>query len=128
MRLSFRSTGAAPKPTGGPEARPAGTAWHLREESTEPLALSANALARALALPPNRITHIIYEERSVTADAAIRLGRYFGTPPQFRLNLQTDYEPKAFKEREAEINDRVHPRAAPRWQRSTPMGNPEIRQ
>jgi antitoxin HigA-1 len=83
----------------------------LREEFLIPLNMSASALARALDVPVNRITHILNEERSVTADTAIRLGRYFGTTPQFWLNAQTAYELSlAFKEHGAEINDHVTPR------------------
>ena len=62
----------------------------LREEFMIPLGLSANALARALNVPPNRITAIIAAEnpRAVTPDTALRLARYFGTTPQLWLNLQ----------------------------------------
>lgn len=60
----------------------------LAEEFMEPFALSARALAAALGVPPNRVTAIVNGDRSVTADTAIRLGRYFGTTSQFWLNLQ----------------------------------------
>jgi antitoxin HigA-1 len=85
----------------------------LREEFMVPLEMSAGALARDLDVPHNRITQIINEDRSVTAETAIRLARYFGTTPQFWLNLQTDYDlSRAFNEHEAEINSKVHPRGA----------------
>jgi antitoxin HigA-1 len=63
----------------------------LREEFMGPLGLSANALALALWEPATRIGAIIREERprAVTADTALRLARYFGTSPEFWLNLQT---------------------------------------
>jgi antitoxin HigA-1 len=64
----------------------------LKEEFLVPLDMSARALASALDVPPNRITEIINGERSVTADTAIRLGRYFGTSSHFWLNLQTSYD------------------------------------
>jgi addiction module HigA family antidote len=66
----------------------------LREEFMVPLALSANALARALHVPPNRITAIIAAERprAVTPDTALRLARYFGTTAQFWLNLQRAHD------------------------------------
>ncbi len=66
----------------------------LREEFMAPLALSANALARALHVPPNRITAIIAPKnrRAVTPDTALRLARYFGTTAQFWLNLQRAYD------------------------------------
>jgi addiction module HigA family antidote len=60
----------------------------------KPLGLSANALARALRVPPNRITGIIAQQkpRSVTSDTALRLARYFRTTPAFWLNLQLAYD------------------------------------
>ena len=66
----------------------------LREEFMVPLSLSANALARALRVPPNRITAIIASAnpRAVTPDTALRLARYFGTTAQFGLNLQRAYD------------------------------------
>jgi addiction module HigA family antidote len=54
--------------------------------------LSANALAQALGVPPNRISLILAGERGVTADTALRLARAFGTTPEFWLNLQQSYE------------------------------------
>ena len=64
----------------------------LREEFMEPLGLTAYRLAQALGVPRTRIERIGREETAITADTAHRLGRYFGTTPQFWLNLQTDYE------------------------------------
>lgn len=64
----------------------------MNEEFLIPLEMSARALAGAIDLPPNHITEIIRGERSVTADTAIRLGRYFGTSSQFWLNLQQAYD------------------------------------
>lgn len=64
----------------------------LFEEFLKPLDMSARALAAALNVPPNRITAIVHGERSVTADTAIRLGRYFGTSSEFWLNLQGAYD------------------------------------
>ena len=80
-----------------------------------PLGLSANALSRDLDVPPNRITGIIAVEapRAVTPDTALRLARYFGTSPEFWLNLQTGYDLSiAMNETGARIADRVRPRAA----------------
>ena len=56
------------------------------------LALSANALSKALDVPVNRITAILHGQRGVTADTALRLARYFGTTPQVWLNLQQTYD------------------------------------
>ena len=66
----------------------------LREEFMKPLGLSANALALALRVPATRIGDILRAEkpRTVTADTAIRLARYFGTSPEFWLNLQSAYD------------------------------------
>jgi antitoxin HigA-1 len=64
----------------------------LREEFLRPLGLSVHALATALRVPPNRIGFIVKGERAVTADTALRLGRYFGTSAVFWLNLQTLYD------------------------------------
>ena len=64
----------------------------LKEEFMKPLGLSANALARALRVPPNRISAIVNESRSVTADTALRLAKAFGSTPDFWLNLQKQYD------------------------------------
>jgi antitoxin HigA-1 len=64
----------------------------LREDFMAPLGLSANALARALRVPTNRVTAILNGTRSITADTALRLARYFNTTPQSWLNLQKNYE------------------------------------
>jgi addiction module HigA family antidote len=64
----------------------------LREEFVIPLGLSARGLAKLLDVPPNRLTEIMRGTRDVTADTAIRLGRYFGTDPRFWMNLQTAYD------------------------------------
>ena len=80
-----------------------------------PLGLSANALARALNVPPNRITAIIALEnpRAVTPDTALRLSRYFGTTPQLWLNLQQAYDLSgAILHQGAKIDAAVQPRAA----------------
>lgn len=84
----------------------------LREEFLEPLGISANALALALRVPANRITAILNGERAVTADTALRLGRYFGTSARFWLNLQQSHElSKARSELSARIAREVSPRA-----------------
>jgi addiction module HigA family antidote len=64
----------------------------LREEYLVPLGLSARALAKMLDVPAIRLTEIMRGERDVTAETAIRLGRYFGTDPRFWLNLQAAYD------------------------------------
>ena len=57
-----------------------------------PLGISINALARALAVPPNRVSAIVNGTRAISADSALRLGKYFGTSPEIWLDLQSDYE------------------------------------
>jgi addiction module HigA family antidote len=87
----------------------------LREDFMIPLGLSANALARALNVPPNRITAIIAKDnaRAVTPDTALRLSRYFGTTPELWLNLQVAYDlSAAVVHRGADIDQAVRPRAA----------------
>jgi antitoxin HigA-1 len=64
----------------------------LREEFLLPLGLSARALAKLLDVPANRLTEIMRGTRDVSADTALRLGRYFGTDPRFWLNLQTAHD------------------------------------
>ncbi|WP_313109473.1 HigA family addiction module antitoxin, partial [Stutzerimonas nitrititolerans] len=63
----------------------------LREEFLEPLGITPAALARALHVSAPTINDIVRERRGVTADTAIRLGRYFDTSAQFWMNLQSDY-------------------------------------
>ena len=64
----------------------------LREDFMKPLGLSANALALALRVPVTRISEIVNERRSITADTALRLSRYFQMSPAFWLRLQTQYD------------------------------------
>ena len=64
----------------------------LLEEFLLPMELSQNALARGIGVPPRRINEIVHGTRRVTADTALRLGRFFGNSPQFWLGLQVDYE------------------------------------
>jgi antitoxin HigA-1 len=54
--------------------------------------LSANRLALAIGVPSGRITDILNGRRSISADTAVRLGRYFGNRPQFWMDLQTQYD------------------------------------
>lgn len=72
--------------------------------------LSANRLALDLGVPSGRITDILNERRSITADTAFRLGRYFGNRPQFWLDLQSQYDLAIVERvRGAEIVKRVRP-------------------
>ena len=64
---------------------------HLAEELRE-LGMSAAELARKLDVPTNRITSILNGQRAITGDTALRLGHFFGTNPEFWMNLQSLYE------------------------------------
>lgn len=64
----------------------------LLEEFLLPLELSQYRLAKDISVPPRRINEIVHGKRSLTADTALRLARYFGTTPRFWLNLQTLYD------------------------------------
>jgi addiction module HigA family antidote len=64
----------------------------LREDLMKPLALSINRLARDLRVPVTRMSEIVNRRRSVTADTALRLARYFGMTAQFWMNLQAAYD------------------------------------
>ncbi|WP_065750139.1 HigA family addiction module antitoxin [Bradyrhizobium paxllaeri] len=64
---------------------------HLAEELQE-LGITAAELSRQIDVPVNRITGIIHGQRGITADTALRLGHWFGTSPQFWMNLQQLYE------------------------------------
>lgn len=83
----------------------------LGEEFLKPLKLSANALGRELGVPANRISEIVNGSRALTADTALRLGRYFGTTPQFWINLQMAYDLSLAEEaRGRQIKTKVRPR------------------
>jgi len=85
----------------------------LGEEFLQPLGMSVNALAMALRVPATRIGAIVKGERSVTADTALRLARFFGTTPEFWMNLQAMHDlTKARRENGKTIERDVRPRAA----------------
>jgi antitoxin HigA-1 len=85
----------------------------LQEEFMKPLDLSANKLAIELRVPANRILAIVIGDRSISADTALRLARYFGTTPEFWINLQARYDLEVAKDELAATIDRdVRPRAA----------------
>lgn len=85
----------------------------LREEFLLPLGMSANALALALHVPANRITAIVNGDRAVSADTALRLGRYFGTSARFWLNLQQAHDLSKARE---EFNHKIEREVSPRSQ------------
>jgi addiction module HigA family antidote len=87
----------------------------LREDFMKPLGLSANALAMALRVPVTRISEIVRERRGITADTALRLGRYFNMTPEFWMRLQMDFdlETAAGAEQVAALEE-IRPRPAAR--------------
>ena len=74
----------------------------LREEFMKPLGLSQTRLGRDLGVSPRRINEIVHGKRSITADTALRLSRYFGTSAEFWLGLQADYDLDTASDRLAE--------------------------
>jgi addiction module HigA family antidote len=91
------------------QMRPVHPGEILREDFLVPLKMSVNALALALNVPVTRIHEIVKERRSITADTAERLARYFGGDAVSWLNLQAMYDLKTLSTRN-EINQRVQPR------------------
>jgi len=75
------------------EMRPIHPGEILKDELAE-ISMTANAFAQALHVPANRITSILNGSRSITADTALRISKFFGTTPEFWLNLQTAYDLK----------------------------------
>jgi addiction module HigA family antidote len=85
----------------------------LNEEFLKPLGMSVNALAMALRVPATRIGAVIKGDRSVTADTALRLARFFRTSPEFWMNLQAMHDlTRARREHGRTIERDVQPRAA----------------
>lgn len=76
----------------------------LFEDFLQPLGLSQYRLAQDISVPPRRINEIVHGKRSVSADTALRLGRYFGTSEQFWLNLQSHYDLEIERDR---LGDRL---------------------
>ena len=76
----------------------------LLEEFLEPMGLSQYRLAKDISVPPRRINEIVHGLRSITANTALRLSRYFGTTDRFWVNLQTAYDLEVEKER---LGDRL---------------------
>lgn len=74
----------------------------LMEDHINGFGITQNKLAVSIGVPPRRINEIVHGKRAITADTALRLGRYFGIDPQFWLNLQTHYELELTQERVSE--------------------------
>ena len=96
----------------------------LLEEFLTPMNITQYRLAMDISVPPRRINEIVHEHRSITADTALRLGRYFGISPQFWLNLQAHFD---LEREEDRLGDRlaqeVHAfTSTPRSLKSSPRG------
>lgn len=74
----------------------------LMGDFIEGFGITQNKLAVSIGVPPRRINEIVHGKRAITADTALRLGRYFGVSPQFWLNLQTRYELELAEDRVSE--------------------------
>ena len=83
----------------------------LKAEFLDEMGVSAYALAKALCVPPNRITAIVNGERAITAETALRLARFFGTTDCFWMNLQSNYDLAVARQRDAaRLQQEVLPR------------------
>lgn len=85
----------------------------LLEEFLLPMEISQYRLAKSISVPPRRINEVVHGKRSITADTALRLSRFFGTSERFWLNLQTRYDLEVEKDRlgdrlETEIIQHAH--------------------
>jgi addiction module HigA family antidote len=82
----------------------------LLEDFIKPFNLSINRLAREIDVPAGRISEIVNGKRAITADTALRLGRFFGVSPEIWTGLQTDYELRIAKRKIGNILEtRIHP-------------------
>ena len=77
----------------------------LLEEFLQPMEISQNKLAKDINVPANRISQIIHGKREITADTALRLGRYFNIEPEFWINLQARYNLKEAKDK---VGDKIN--------------------
>lgn len=85
----------------------------LKEEFLDPLGISQYRLAKSIGVTPRRINEIVHGRRAITADTALRFGRYFGMEAEFWLNLQVHYDMEVAEDALGDRLDReVHPRAA----------------
>lgn len=82
----------------------------LLEDFMKPFNLSINGLAKAIDVPPGRISDIVNGKRAITAGTALRLGRFFGVSPEIWIDLQSDYELRLAQQKYgAEIDENIVP-------------------
>ena len=85
----------------------------LKEDFLKPMGMSQNALARAIGVPPIRISQIVRGKRAITPETALRLARYFGTSPEFWLGMQAHYDLEIAREKLGEVIEKtVKPKVA----------------
>lgn len=80
----------------------------LREDFLQPLGLSEYRLAKDIGVPPRRINEIVKGKRSITADTALRLAKYFGWPAEVWLNLQSHHDRQHAEEAMRPVLARIH--------------------
>jgi addiction module HigA family antidote len=103
LSTTTKLTGLLPIPTPGEI---------LLEEFLKPLAMSQNALARSIGVPPRRINEIVLGKRAITADTDLRLSRYFRLSEGFFLRLQNEYDLRMQRRALGKKLDAIKPRAA----------------
>ncbi|MGV0360801.1 HigA family addiction module antitoxin [Corynebacterium minutissimum] len=81
----------------------------LNEDFIKAFGITQHKLAMAIGVPPRRINEIVHGKRGITADTALRLGRYFGVEPQFWVNLQGRYELELAEDSIAEEVSSIEP-------------------
>ena len=81
----------------------------LMEDFIEGFGITQHKLAVSIGVPPRRINEIVHGKRAITADTALRLGKYFGTSAQFWLNLQTHYDLDVAEDRVSDQIDAIAP-------------------
>jgi antitoxin HigA-1 len=84
----------------------------LLEEFLQPLNVSQYLLAKQIGVPARRINEIVHGQRRISADTALRLGRFFGTSERFWLNLQARYDLEVERDRIGDALDQIHPLSA----------------
>ena len=81
----------------------------LTEEFLNPMGITQHRLAVSIGVPPRRINEIVHGKRRITADTALRLGRFFGMNPQFWVNLQSHYDLEIGKDALGDELDKIQP-------------------
>ena len=79
----------------------------LKEEFLDPMEISAYALAKSIYVDPTRISEIIKGKRKITADTAMRFAQFFGTSPEFWMNMQSRYELELLRQQKEHVFSRI---------------------